>query len=149
MSAARRKGQWVGGTPVLGYDVDPQGGRLVVNPAEAERVREIFAISAGCASLAAAQKQVHAHGLVTKDWTSKSGKHHSGCRLTQSRLDALLRQRGIPHLNERGRRAPFISLNREQNRIAEECSNPAWVRRKNVPKQSRSRKSDMGGPGSG
>ena len=43
MSAARRKGQWVGGIPVLGYDVDPQGGRLVVNPAEAERVREIFA----------------------------------------------------------------------------------------------------------
>src|SRR5205823_7948956 len=40
MSAARRKGQWLGGTPVLGYDVDPEGGRLVVNPAEAERVRE-------------------------------------------------------------------------------------------------------------
>src|SRR5205814_4141495 len=30
MSAARRKGQWVGGIPVLGYDVDAQGGRLVV-----------------------------------------------------------------------------------------------------------------------
>src|SRR5438067_7162710 len=28
MSAARRKGQWLGGTPMLGYDVDPQGGRL-------------------------------------------------------------------------------------------------------------------------
>jgi hypothetical protein len=27
MSAARRKGKWVGGTPVLGYDVDPAGGR--------------------------------------------------------------------------------------------------------------------------
>src|SRR5205085_10115540 len=49
MSAARRKGQWVGRIRVLGYDVDPHGGRLVVNPAEAERVREIFAISAGCA----------------------------------------------------------------------------------------------------
>jgi hypothetical protein len=31
MSAARRKGKWVGGCPVLGYDVDPGGGRLVVN----------------------------------------------------------------------------------------------------------------------
>ena len=31
MSAARRKGKWVGGCPVLGYDVDPAGGRLVVN----------------------------------------------------------------------------------------------------------------------
>src|SRR5437763_50542 len=91
MSAARRKGQWVGGIPVLGYDVDPHGGRLVVNPAEAERVREIFAISAGCASLAAVEKEVHARGLLTKEWTSRSGKHHGGCGFTQSRLDALLR----------------------------------------------------------
>src|SRR3954462_5468792 len=65
MSAARRKGKWVGGTPVLGYDIDPQGGRLVVNRAEAERVREIFAICAGCTSLAAAQGEVNARGLVT------------------------------------------------------------------------------------
>src|SRR5579884_1507672 len=41
MSAARRKGKWVGGNPVLGYDVSPQGGALVVNEAEAERVRTI------------------------------------------------------------------------------------------------------------
>jgi site-specific DNA recombinase len=26
LSAARRKGKWIGGTPVLGYDVDPGGG---------------------------------------------------------------------------------------------------------------------------
>jgi site-specific DNA recombinase len=39
MSAARRKGKWVGGCPVLGYDVDPAGGRLVVNEEEAERWR--------------------------------------------------------------------------------------------------------------
>src|SRR6516162_8741619 len=31
ISAARRKGKWTGGSPVLGYDVDPAGGRLVVN----------------------------------------------------------------------------------------------------------------------
>ncbi len=31
MAAARRKGKWVGGNPVLGYDVAPQGGSLVVN----------------------------------------------------------------------------------------------------------------------
>jgi site-specific DNA recombinase len=38
MSAARRKGKWVGGIPVLGYDVDPHGGRLAVNEDEAGRV---------------------------------------------------------------------------------------------------------------
>jgi site-specific DNA recombinase len=39
MSAARRKGKWVGGIPVLGYDVDARGGRLVVNPDEAKQVQ--------------------------------------------------------------------------------------------------------------
>src|SRR4029077_10191014 len=34
MSAARRKGKWPGGPPVLGYDVHPGGGRLVVNEEE-------------------------------------------------------------------------------------------------------------------
>jgi site-specific DNA recombinase len=90
MSAARRKGKWVGGTPVLGYDIDPQGGRLVV-PAEAERVNEIFAIGASSTSLAAAQREVNARRLATKDWISKSGKHHGGQRFTQSTLGALLR----------------------------------------------------------
>jgi site-specific DNA recombinase len=91
LSAARRKGKWTGGNPVLGYDIDPQGGRLVVNPAEAERVREIFRICAGCTTLAAAQREVNARGLATKDWISKSGKHHPGRPFTQSALRALLR----------------------------------------------------------
>src|SRR5450759_3285314 len=42
MSAARRKGKWIGGTPVLGYDVDPAGRRLDVNEKEAVKVRQIF-----------------------------------------------------------------------------------------------------------
>jgi site-specific DNA recombinase len=44
MGAARRKGKWVGGNPVMGYDVAPQGGSLAVNQEEAQRVREIFAL---------------------------------------------------------------------------------------------------------
>ena len=42
MSAARRKGKWVGGHPVLGYDIDPKGGHILINPDEAEQVRTIF-----------------------------------------------------------------------------------------------------------
>src|SRR5438094_4344709 len=44
IAATRRKGKWTGGTPILGYDVDPQANRLVVNAGEAERVRSIFAL---------------------------------------------------------------------------------------------------------
>src|ERR1700736_3680560 len=39
MAAARKKGKWMGGTPVLGYDVAPGGGRLVVNNEEAQGAR--------------------------------------------------------------------------------------------------------------
>ena len=42
-SAARRKGKWTGGFPVLGYDPDPRTCRLVVNETEAEQVKKIFA----------------------------------------------------------------------------------------------------------
>ncbi len=42
ISAARRKGKWTGGYPVLGYDVDARGGRLVVNVLEAAQVRAMF-----------------------------------------------------------------------------------------------------------
>jgi len=44
MAAARKKGKWMGGIPVLGYDVAPGGGRLVVNNEEAGRVRAMFAL---------------------------------------------------------------------------------------------------------
>ena len=44
MGAARRRGKWVGGNLVLGYDVSPQGGALVLNQEEARRVVEIFAL---------------------------------------------------------------------------------------------------------
>jgi len=42
MRAARRKGKWVGGNLVLGYDLSAKGGALVVNRKEADRVQEIF-----------------------------------------------------------------------------------------------------------
>jgi site-specific DNA recombinase len=53
MSAARRKGKWVGGVPVLGYDIIAGGGRLIVNDKESRRVRDIFALFAEHQSLSA------------------------------------------------------------------------------------------------
>src|SRR4051812_39590296 len=44
IAATRRKGKWSGGLPVLGYDVDERGTRLLVNEDEAARVRAIFAL---------------------------------------------------------------------------------------------------------
>ena len=75
---------------MLGYDVDAGGGRLVVNDPEAERVRHIFHLAADVKTLAAALEQVNARGLTTKDWTSRSGRHHPGGPFSKSALRALL-----------------------------------------------------------
>jgi len=42
LSAAKKKGKFVGGRPSLGYDVDTIKHRLVTNPQEAEIVRDLF-----------------------------------------------------------------------------------------------------------
>jgi site-specific DNA recombinase len=42
IAAARRKGKWAGGHPILGYDLDPQRFKLIVNEDESFRVRTIF-----------------------------------------------------------------------------------------------------------
>jgi DNA invertase Pin-like site-specific DNA recombinase len=90
LGAARRKGKWIGGSPVLGYDVDPQGGRLVLNQAEAGQVRAIFQIAAEGGSLEQTLKQVHARGFQTKQWTSKGGTYRPGKRFSRNTLRLLL-----------------------------------------------------------
>jgi hypothetical protein len=42
IAAARRKGKWSGGMPLLGYDIEPPGGKLRINKVEANRVRAIY-----------------------------------------------------------------------------------------------------------
>ena len=90
LSAARRKGKWIGGCPVLGYDIDARGGRLVVNDDEAKTVQDIFAICEQAGSLAATLAQLQARGVRTKDWTSRGGRHHPGRPFSKSTLSLLL-----------------------------------------------------------
>jgi len=90
MSAARRKGKWVGGTPVLGYDVDPQGGRLVVNQDEAKRVRETFELYRRHRSITAVVEQLACLGWKTKSWKSKRGLQHKGRFFTGASLSRML-----------------------------------------------------------
>src|SRR6202790_5175610 len=90
MSAARRKGKWVGGTPVLGYDVDPGGGRLVVNEKEARRVREIFGLYKTHRSLLKVLAELGARRWKNKSWKSKRGIEHVGRPFTQTTLRNLL-----------------------------------------------------------
>ena len=90
MSAARRKGKWVGGCPVLGYDVDHGGGRLVVNEQEAERVRTIFALFEEHRSVLLTLTEIERRGWRLKSWTRRSGQFRSGGRFALNSLRRLL-----------------------------------------------------------
>ena len=68
IAAQRRKGKWTGGVAVLGYDVDRSGPspRLVVNAAEAARVRQIFALYLQHGSLLPVVRELDRRGWKTK-----------------------------------------------------------------------------------
>src|SRR5437588_2658692 len=86
MGAARRKGKWVGGTPVLGDDIDPGGGRLVINEPEAKRVREIFRLFKTHGSLLKLVNQLEARRWTNKSWRSRAGVVPVGQTLYESDL---------------------------------------------------------------
>jgi site-specific DNA recombinase len=90
MSAARRKGKWVGGTPVLGYDVDPAGGRLIVNAEESRRVQDIFALFVQHHSLSQVVAELANRRWMTKSRKSKNGTAHVGRVFTKASLHRLL-----------------------------------------------------------
>ena len=91
MAAARRKGKWVGGTPVLGYDLAASGGKLVINPEEARRVQEIFALYLQHRSLDAVLVEMEVRHWRTKGWRTRDGKERQGRPFTKAVLERLLR----------------------------------------------------------
>jgi len=92
IAAARKKGKWAGGRPVLGYDLRsrPGGGRLVVNDDEAETVRSIFGMYLELGTLMPVVRACERRGWTTKKWTTKAGKPQGGRALDKGALHALL-----------------------------------------------------------
>jgi site-specific DNA recombinase len=90
MSAARRKGKWVGGHPVLGYDVAPGGGRLIVNEEEAAKVQIIYELYLQKQSLIATVKELNRRNWTTKSWITKKGREHTGKPFNKTKLFDLL-----------------------------------------------------------
>jgi site-specific DNA recombinase len=90
MAATRRKGKWSGGTPVLGYDLDPRGRRLHVNDHEAERVRAIFALYLEHQALLPVVQELARRGWVGKCWQTRHGRPRGGLPFTKTSLYRLL-----------------------------------------------------------
>lgn len=78
IAATRRKGKWTGGHPLLGFDIDPRGSKLVVNELEAIQIRKIFELYLEHRSLIAALREVDERGWKTKVWTTKAGRRKGG-----------------------------------------------------------------------
>jgi DNA invertase Pin-like site-specific DNA recombinase len=91
MAAARRKGKWVGGPPVLGYDIADTGGKLVVNQEEARRVQAIFALYLQHRSVASVLKEIQARNWTTKRWRTRDGKDSGGHPFRRATLERLLK----------------------------------------------------------
>jgi site-specific DNA recombinase len=93
IAAARRKGKWAGGMPVLGYDVvqRPGGNTLAVNPEEADRVRQIFAMYLERGRVMPVVVACRHLGWTTKSWTAKTGRLMGGKPLSKNLILRILK----------------------------------------------------------
>lgn len=92
IAAQRRRGRWAGGIPVLGYDVDRSGPspKLVINPAEAVRVREIFDLYLNLGSLLPVVEELQRRDWRNKAWTTKKGQPKGDGPFDKGSLHAML-----------------------------------------------------------
>lgn len=90
MRAARRKGKYVGGTPILGYDVDREAKKLVVNPDEAKQAKAIFQLYLDLGALLPAVQELERRGWTNKSWVTKAGVVRGGKPFTKTSLHKFL-----------------------------------------------------------
>ena len=90
MSAARKKGKWVGGMLVLGYDLDSKGGGLIVNGEEAARVQAIYQLYLEHKALIPTVRELERRYWLTKQWTNQDGQERGGKFFNKASLHRLL-----------------------------------------------------------
>jgi len=88
--AARKKGKWTGGHILLGYDLDQQSKKLVINPEEASRIREMFNLYLEGTSVIEIVQLFDRRGWRNKQWTTQDGKLYGGSPLRRCHIYNLL-----------------------------------------------------------
>src|SRR5437867_6361928 len=76
IAASKKKGMWMGGIVPLGYDASER--TLVVNAAEAETVRRIFALYIKLGSVRSLRAELDRREIRSKRTTSQGGRTSSG-----------------------------------------------------------------------
>ena len=90
IAASRKRGKWPGGNLILGYDLDRENRRLVVNEEEAEQVREMFRLYLEHESMLPVVEVANERGWTTKSWIDRNGKRQGGRRYDRWNLYLLL-----------------------------------------------------------
>jgi DNA invertase Pin-like site-specific DNA recombinase len=88
IAASKKKGMWMGGNVPLGYDANER--TLVVNPAEAETVRRIFALYRELGCVRRVKEEADRLGLRTKRSTTANGTERGGKPFSRGHLYTLL-----------------------------------------------------------
>ncbi|MBX9615566.1 MAG: recombinase family protein [Caulobacteraceae bacterium] len=99
ITASKKLGMWMGGCLPLGYDA--AGRTLTVNEAEARTVRWIFERYLEVGSVHGLVRELAAAKIVSKRWTTRSGRVRGGGRIGRGALFHILHNRTylgeVPH----------------------------------------------------
>lgn len=90
VAASKRRGKWLGGVPPLGYNIDRENKRLVVNPDEAVMVRYIFRRFLVLRSAVGILKELKEKNWRMKSWTTVKGRKHLGQPWNKNQIYRLL-----------------------------------------------------------
>ena len=88
IAASKKKGMWMGGNVPLGYDADAHA--LVINPAEAETVRRIFALYREYGGVRRVKDETDRLGLRTKRIRTAKGAERGGTPFSRGHIYRLL-----------------------------------------------------------
>jgi site-specific DNA recombinase len=88
IAASKKQGMWMGGNVPLGYDASER--TLVINPAEAETVRRIFALYHDLGCVRRVKQEADHLGLRTKCITAVNGTERGGKPFSRGHIYGLL-----------------------------------------------------------
>src|SRR5712664_3209149 len=88
IAASKKKGMWMGGNVPVGYDATDR--TLVINSAEAETVRHIFALYRELGCVRRVKEETDRLGLMTKRSTTAKGTERGGQPFSRGHLYQLL-----------------------------------------------------------
>lgn len=84
--ASAKKGKWLGGYPMVGFDLNRETKKIVVNKKEVKQVEFMFKTYLKEKSCLKAANIINAKGYRAKAWITKKGRHMGGRLFTKTSL---------------------------------------------------------------